>query len=48
MEVARMDEDTVLKTAEAYKAFKGSNPLASANLIEHSYIGITNGFEPLE
>jgi hypothetical protein len=26
----------------------GSNPTTSANLIEHSYIGITNGFEPLE
>ena len=32
MEVARMDEDTVLKTAGAYKAFVGSNPTASATL----------------
>ena len=30
MEVARMDEDTVLKTAGAYKALVGSNPTASA------------------
>jgi hypothetical protein len=33
MEVARMDEDTVLKTAEAYKAFVGSNPTASATFL---------------